>query len=154
MKKHFLLLVSIFNLALLNSCSLVYPYLNIKSYVKSNNASLIGVVTRQDRQLIKIKDGKKEEDFLNDFSSIKRKYKDAGDKCGMDEFYVVFHSSKNDEYFGYGRRNFRIYDNFSLDNLKEFTIRENHDCYTSSIDKYFDICNEYFDLPAEISVCG
>lgn len=151
MKKRFLLLVSIFNLALLNSCSLFYPYLNVKSYVKNNSASLVGVLLRDKSNLIKIKN---EEDFLNDFSSIKRSNKDKGDKCGFDEFYVVFHSSKNDEYFGYGRRVFLLYENFSLSNLEEISIKQSSECYTSSVDKYFEVCNNYFDLPADLITCG
>ena len=131
MKKRFLLLVSIFNLALLNSCSLFYPYLNVKSYVKNNSASLLGVLLRDKLNFIKIKNDKNEEDFLNNFSSIKRSNKDKGDKCGFDEFYVVFHSSKNDEYFGYGRRVFLLYENFSLSNLEEISIKQSSECYTS-----------------------
>ena len=154
MKKRFLLLVSIFNLALLNSCSLFYPYLNVKSYVNKNSGSLVGVLLRDKSDLIKIKNDKNEEDFLNDFSSIKRSNKDKGDKCGLDEFYVVYYSSKNDNYFGYGRRIFLIFDNFSIDNLEEITIRESNVCYAESINKYFEVCNNYFDLPWEISVCA
>ena len=154
MKKRFLLLVSIFNLALLNSCSLFYPYLNVKSYVKNNSASLVGVLLRDKSNFIKIKNDKNEEVFLNDFSSIKRSNKDKGDKCGFDEFYVVFHSSKNDEYFGYGRRVFLLYENFSLSNLEEISIKQSSECYTSSVDKYFEVCNNYFDLPADLTTCG
>lgn len=153
MRKKYFILAYLFSISL-TSCSLFYPYLNIKSYVKSNNASLIGVITRFDHQLIELKDNKNEEDFLNDFSSIKRSYKDKGDKCGIDEFYVVFHSSKNDEYFGYGRRNFVIYNSFSLSNLEDIKIKEAQECYTDSINEYFKICNEYFDLPELINQCG
>ena len=153
MKKHILLMFPIFNFLLI-SCSLSNPYLNIKSYVKNNSGSLVGVLLRDKTDIIKIKNDKNEDDFLNDFSSIKRSNYDAGDKCGLDEFYVVYYSSKNDNYFGYGRRIFLIFDNFSIDNLEEITIRESNVCYAESINKYFEVCNNYFDLPWEISVCA